>query len=372
MGSSGPVSSQINEIDSDKIALRQGHASLTYAELNRRADLLAAHLINTGLRPFATVAICLERSFDWVIAALAVMRAGAAYVPMDDAWPDERVSFAVVDSDAKHLIAHADRLRRLDLDVEGIDPKKDAFIASQAGPPTRPKVSPDDLAYIIYTSGTSGYPKGVEVTHSNLSHLVDWHCDAFGVTSHDRASHLAGLSFDAAGWEIWPYLARGASISLVDEITRTSPELLQQWLLAEQITISYVPTALALPLTQLDWPNETPLRFVLTGGERLHRAPARPLPFVLVNNYGPTECTVVSTSGVVECGSSSVPSIGRPIGRTRIYLLDKDGTAVPQGAVGEICIGGPGVGRGYRNLPGLTAGSFLPDPFSSRPNARMY
>lgn len=367
-----PICSRIDYIDPHRLALRKGKAVLTYAELNQKADLLSAHLIETGLKPSAAVAICLERSFDWVIAALAAMRSGAAYVAMDNSWPDERIRYVLADSGATHIIARTDLLNRVKPSAVGIDPRQLTLKVSAGDQTTRPMISPDDLAYIIYTSGTSGYPKGVEITHRNLAHLVDWHCDAFQITEQDRASHLAGLSFDAAAWEIWPNLAAGASISFVEDAARASPELLQQWLLSEEITVSYIPTALVLPLAHLKWPTETPLRFLLTGGEKLQRAPGSQLPFVLVNNYGPTECTVVSTSGIVECGSDRVPSIGRPIDRVSIYVLDEKGAPVPQGMIGEVYIGGAGVGRGYRNRPDLTLGSFLPDPSANVPDARMY
>jgi amino acid adenylation domain-containing protein len=372
MARMGPICSRIREVDSQKVALREGKNTLTYSELNQQADAFAAYMIKTGLQPSASVGICLQRSFDWVIAALAVMRAGAAYVPMDDAWPDKRIRYVISDCRATHLIAPAARLRRLQPAVIEVDPQQLALSTSAAPSLPRPQIAPDDLAYIIYTSGTSGYPKGVEITHANLAHLVDWHMTAFDISDRDRASHLAGLGFDAAGWEIWPYFTAGASVSIVDDTTRVSPELLQQWLLAEEITMSYVPTALSLPLAELNWPTETALRFLLTGGEKLHRAPQHPLPFMLVNNYGPTECTVVSTSGVVDAGSSTVPSIGRPIDRVSIHILDESGAPVPQGAIGEIYISGAGIGRGYRNLPDLTAKCFLPDPLSRVPGTRMY
>lgn len=368
----GTICSRIDHIDPNRLALRKGTDVLSYEQLNRQADLLAAHLIETGLAPSATVGICLERSFDWVVAALAAMRAGAAYVAMEASWPDERIRYVLADSGATHIIARTDLLNRVKPAAIGIDPRQLELDTSAPRQAVNRTISPDDLAYIIYTSGTSGYPKGVEITHRNLAHLIDWHCDAFQITERDRASHLAGLSFDAAAWEIWPNLVAGATISFVEEQARASPELLQQWLLSEEITVSYIPTALVLPLAHLKWPTLTPLRFMLTGGEKLQRAPGIQLPFVLVNNYGPTECTVVSTYGVVELGSDAVPTIGRPIDRASIYLLDEKGARVPEGTIGEIYIGGAGVGRGYRNRPELTSRSFLLDPFSGEPGARMY
>lgn len=164
------------------------------------------------------------------------------------------------------------------------------------GQPSPFEISPGDLAYVIYTSGSTGAPKGVEITHAGLANLVSWHQQAFAVTSADRASHMAGLGFDAAVWELWPYLAAGASVHLVDEVTRSSAELLRDWLLARGITMSLVPTPLAEHMLALEWPHNTALRVLLTGGDMLNHYPPVNLPFVLVNNYGPTECTVVATS----------------------------------------------------------------------------
>jgi len=236
-----------------------------------------------------------------------------------------------------------------------------------ARPTTYSPVNPDpsSLAYVIYTSGSTGRPKGVEITHANLSNLIDWHQAAFAVTPADRASQVAGLGFDAAVWEIWPHLTAGATLHFADEITRRSPTALHDWLIAQKITISFVPTILAEQLLQSDWPAQTPLRIFLTGADTLHRRPAAGLPFVLVNNYGPTECTVVATSGIVNPDSADTarPPIGRPITNANIHILDDNLHPVPPGEPGELCISGLLVGRGYRNNPELTAQRFinLPD-----------
>jgi amino acid adenylation domain-containing protein len=237
-------------------------------------------------------------------------------------------------------------------------------------------VSPHDLSYVIYTSGSTGKPKGVEITHGGLANLVAWHNDAFGVTAADRASHVAGLGFDAAAWELWPYLAAGASVHMTDDATRNSAELLQDWLVAHSITIGFVPTPLAdrMITSSRNWPRETALRVMLTGGDTLQHFPAADLPFVLVNNYGPTECTVVATSGVVRAGGKSgeKPLIGSAITNVQVHLLDERLRPVPAGAPGGIYVGGPGLARGYRNRDDLTAERFIPDPFSEAPNARLY
>jgi amino acid adenylation domain-containing protein len=371
-------------------ALAYCERELSYEELNRGADRFAGHLMQLGVVSGDTVAICMERSFDWIVAALGVMRAGAAYVPLDSAWPDARLRYAVKDSGAKVLVARSALLERLQVKARGIDPCRDAAAIAAAATATpaptttsttKSKVpeplESESLAYVIYTSGSTGVPKGVEITHSNLSHLVRWHRDAFRVTQQDRASHLAGLGFDAAVWEIWPHLAAGATVCLADDAVRSSPELMQEWMIRERITIAFVPTVHAAALMAMEWPATTALRLLLTGGDALPHAPAVKLPFDVVNNYGPTECTVVATSCVLKAGSRGAPPIGRPIAGASVYLLNEHGEPVPDGSIGGIYIGGSGVGRGYRNLPELTGQSFLPDPFTETPvagapRARMY
>ena len=234
--------------------------------------------------------------------------------------------------------------------------------------------SPDDLAYIIYTSGSTGRPKGVEITHRGLSNLLSWHQRAFSVTSADRASQVASLGFDAAVWEIWPYLAAGASLSLADDFTCKDAEALRNWILANNITISFVPTPIAERMLLLEWPSDTALRALLTGGDKLQHCPRPGLPFLVYNNYGPTETTVVATSGLVPPAVDQCmePSIGRPIDNTQIHILDENRNPVPPGHVGEIYIGGAGVARGYSYRPELTAEHFVPDTFSGIPGGRLY
>ena len=356
----------------NSVALSYGDQQLKYGELDQRVDRFAAYMAQLGVGPGGTAAICMERSFDWIIAALGIMRAGAAYVPLDNAWPDSRLSFALDDSNATVIVANSTLLDRLDTKLCGVDPRRDAELIAATPEFVRTQVDLQSLAYVIYTSGSTGTPKGVEITHANLIHLARWHRNAFNITAGDRVSHLAGLGFDAAAWELWPNLCAGAAISLAPDAVRSSPLLLQQWLLADRVTISFVPTVHAAAMIGMDWPAATALRFMLTGGDVLHQGPALPLPFAVVNNYGPTECTVVSTSSVLQPGASGAPPIGRPIAGTTLYLLDERGVHVADGAIGEIYIGGDGVGRGYRNLPESTARCFVRDPFSEEQGKRMY
>jgi amino acid adenylation domain-containing protein len=369
------VPEQLAELGADyplAIALNDGNHQVTFEGLDRRANQFANYLSHLGVISGDTVALCLERSIDWIVAALGIMRAGAAYVPLDSAWPDERLSFAVSNSGASALVARTTLLQRLQIPAIGIDPSRDAAAIVAAPAATRLPIDPESLAYVIYTSGSTGVPKGVEITHANLAHLIKWHQEAFRVTPNDRASHLAGLGFDAAVWEIWSNLAAGASLCIVDDEIRTSPELIQQWMVREGVTIGFVPTVHAGPLMKMEWPSSTALRLLLTGGDALHHGPSVQLPFDVINNYGPTEGTVVATSALLKPGIAGTPHIGHAITGATIYLLDENGNQVPDGDVGEIFVGGAGVARGYRNLPEATERSFVPDPFAGSPGARMY
>jgi len=320
------------------------------------------------------VGLCLPRGLDMVVGALAILKAGGAYLPMDPAWPPDRLAFVLEDAQSPVLITNVILSRQIPYGRHVIVDLAPPETAAQSEGLPRAKIRGDDLAYIIYTSGSTGQPKGVEIPHGGLVNLISWHQQAFSVTSADRASHLAGLSFDAAVWELWPYLAAGASVHLVDELTRSSAELLRDWLIANKITISFVPTPLAEDLLRVKWPTSTRLRIMLTGGDTLHHYPPAGLPFVLINNYGPAEGTVVATSGPMPSGrhDGTLPPIGRPIINNQIHLLDEQLLPVPPGTVGEIFIGGAGLARGYRNRPDLTAERFISDAFSAKPGSRMY
>jgi len=368
------LSQSISAVAPGSIALRHGSSTLTYGELNRKADQLAAHLRSLGVGPEASVAICLCRSFDQIVAELAAMRAGAAFVPIDPAWPDQRIQHILADSGAAVIVAPASLTGRIESAAVALDLAASAAAIEAAG-----EVAgwPGDgacgeLAYVIYTSGSTGVPKGVEITHGNLRHLVEWHVGEFGVTAADHATHVAGVGFDASVWEVWPYLSVGASISLADDMTRVDPNLLRQWIVEQGVSIAFVPTPVAEPMLGMEWPAATKLRTLLTGGDTLHVAPKAGLPFRVVNNYGPTECTVVATSGDVSSEINGLPSIGRAIKGATIYLLDEERQRIAAGEVGEMYVGGNGVGRGYRNLPEMTAKHFLPNPFEGTPGARMY
>ena len=357
-------------------AVTNGKLSLTYQELDRRATELAYYLQTIGVGPDVVVGLYFDRSLAMIVGALAILKAGGAYVPLDPNYPTERLAFMLKDANAGVLITGECRVNSLPerpKHVVVLDPEGRLTIDHEVGTVVT-RVKPENLAYLIYTSGSTGQPKGVEITQRGLLNLIGWHQRAFNITPADRASQLSALGFDAAVWELWPYLTAGASIDLPNGVAVNEPEAVRDWLVSQGITITFLPTPLAERAMVLDWPAKINLRIMLTGADTLHHYPSRKLRFQLVNNYGPTECTVVSTSGAVmpDEHPDRLPTIGKPIDNFTIYILDENMQQVPTGEAGELCIGGPGLARGYRNRPDLTAEKFVPDPFSSEPGARLY
>jgi amino acid adenylation domain-containing protein len=345
---------------------------LSYAELDLRAERLADRLHDLGVGPDAVVAVCLARSAALVVATLAVLKAGAAYLPLDPTWPTERLALVLGDCGPRAVIGDPGAAGVVpdgpwaEIDVrEALD---DRGLAARQ----HDVVKDEHLAYVVYTAGSTGHPDGVEVTHGSLANLAAWHRRAFAVTPADRVHVYASPAFDAAVWETWAHLAAGASLHLPPDDVRVDPAALRDWMLRERITLGFVPTPVAERLLGLDWPARAPLRALLTGADTLHRRPPPALPFALVSTYGPTECTVVATSGVVSPAGlpDALPSIGRPIDNVETLVLDADGRPVPPGMEGELYLGGAGLARGYRHRPELTAARFVPHP--AVPGARLY
>ena len=323
-------------------------------------DELARELIELGAGADIPIGICVDRSIEHVIAMLGTLRAGSGFLPLDPDWPADRLC-AVLDDACAPIVIAAPRL------VAKLRASNRNVLSSEREARRRgvleelPDRRSESLAYLIYTSGSTGQPKGVEITNRNLLHLVTWHREAFDISEKDHASWIAGLGFDASIWELFPYLTVGACIHIPEDHVRVSADALRAWLVEQSITIAFAPTPLAEMLIGAPWPADTALRTLLTGGDTLHLRPRSGLPFRVVNNYGPTECTVVATSGVVavESVSAALPTIGKPIENARIAILDETGEPVGQGEVGEIHIAGAGVARGYRNRPELTAERFV-------------
>ncbi len=339
---------------------------LSYSELNRKANQLAHHLLGEGVKHGDIVAVCIERSVDFVVACVAAVKTGAAYLPLDPSLPGVRLRFMVEDSQAAAVITTANfantfnmqaaKLIRVDADAEAI---ACADAANLAIP-----LCGEDLAYVIYTSGSTGHPKGTEVPHAGLANLVHWHVRNFKITPKDREAFLAGLGFDAAVMDLWSALGGGAGLQIAEDEVRYSPRQLSQWLAHYKVTICFVPTPILEMVLEGPWEEGNSVRAVLTGGDKLHRGVRAGLPFPVFNLYGPTEYSVVTTwSQVPEIREDGVPPpIGRPIANTEVYVVDSHGQIVPVGVPGELWVSGAGLARGYRNREQMTKERFVPHP----------
>lgn len=360
----------------DAVAIEFDDEKLSYGELNRRANQLAHYLRSPGVGLETPVGILMERSPGMIVALLAVLKAGGAYLPFDPADPKDRVAFMLQDAEAAVLLTESHLVGSLserDVRVLCLDTERKQIAAErEENPPNNGAAG--NLAYIIYTSGSTGRPKGVAIEHRGLVNLIAWHQSAYDVKSTDRATLLAGQAFDASVWELWPYLAAGASIQIPNEDTRSSVPQLVKWLEEKAVTLCFLPTPLAEAVLDELAPATSHLRCLLTGGDTLHRRPGTNAPFSFVNHYGPTENTVVTTASKISATTqrdAALP-IGRPIANTQVYLLDPHLQPVPLGVAGELYIAGAGLARCYLNRPELTAEKFIPHKFSDRPGARMY
>ncbi|AEQ96691.1 non-ribosomal peptide synthetase [Xanthomonas oryzae] len=352
----------------EAVALECDGQRLHYSELNARANQLAHRLLQLGIGPDERVAICVQRSAQLIIGLLAILKAGAAYVPLDPTYPAERLAYLLHDSAPRAVLVHAPTGHALgDVALPVIDIDDAAVTDLPCSNPHVPGLTAAHLAYVIYTSGSSGQPKGVMVEHRQLAHLVAWHKAAFGVGEGTRSSSLAGLSFDAAAWEIWPSLCSSGCLVMPSAVHSADVASLLQWWRAQELDVSFLPTPIAEHAFATGIAPQR-LRCLLVGGDRLRQVPDG-LPFSVYNNYGPTETTVVASSGVVTPGMHN-PPIGRPLPYLRAYVLDAQGQLAPLGVVGELYLGGAGVARGYLGREALTAERFINDPFY--PGERMY
>jgi amino acid adenylation domain-containing protein len=360
---------------------------LSYAGLNARANRLAHHLVARGVGPDARVAICVERGMEMVVALLAVLKAGGGYVPLDPAYPEDRLRYTLADSRPLLLLTQAalrERFSDLDLPVLSLDADAPSWADLPETNPERADVGPAHLAYVIYTSGSTGQPKGVMVEHRNVARLFSATDAWFGFGASDVWTLFHSFAFDFSVWEIWGALLYGGRLVVVPRETARSPEEFYALLCREGVTVlNQTPSAFRqLIAAQQAVGGEHALRCVVFGGEALEPATLRPWfernderRTRLVNMYGITETTVHVTYRPIERADTerAGPSpIGVRIPDLKTYILDARGEPVPVGVTGELYVGGAGVARGYLDRPGLTAERFVRDPFSADPRARLY
>ena len=354
---------------------------LTYGELNARANRLAHHLREMGVGPDVRVGICVERTPELVVAVLGVLKAGGAYLPLDPAYPQERLLDMVQDSDPVALLTHgslAGRLAGLDVPLVSLDEGGDWWERQPATDPERAALTPENLTYVIYTSGSTGRPKGVEMTHQGASNLLHWYLGATGISERDSVLVVTSFSFHLTQRNLLAPLFVGGQVHLARE--PFEPRRLAAQIVESGITMMNVTPTGFQALVEADGGRAIGgLRIVVFGGEPLYPRQLAKVPEprpVFLNPFGSTEATGITThhfarADLASYSSRSMPP-GRPIANASIYVLDEAGEPVPVGVTGELYLGGAGVTRGYRRLPGQTAERFLPDPFSAAPGARLY
>jgi amino acid adenylation domain-containing protein len=364
------------------VAVVFGGASLTYAQLNARANRLAHHLRGLDVGPDARVALCLERSVEMVVGLLAVLKAGGAYVPIDPGYPADRLRYMLADSAPAVLLtqaALAGLFGEAETPVIALDAEAFAWADESEANPDRAGVTPDHLAYVIYTSGSTGRPKGVMNAHRGVVNRLLWMQEAYGLEAGEGVLQKTPFSFDVSVWEFFWTLGAGARLVMARPEAHRDPRYLVDTIReAEITTLHFVPSMLRAFLEEVDAERCPSLARVFCSGEALPRAVARRfherLPEVDVHNlYGPTEAAIDVTAWrcTPEETRASVP-IGKPVANTRMYVLDRRGEPVPAGVAGELYIGGVQVSRGYLGRPALTAERFVPDAFGSEAGRRLY
>ncbi|MGC4814796.1 amino acid adenylation domain-containing protein [Micromonospora sp. DT228] len=349
----------------DAVAVIGGQVHWTYRELHRRAELLARRIAAAGVGEDDIVAVLLPRRPELVAAQLAVLMAGAAFLPLDPAMPIARVNALLADSGARLLLTTAEVDHPTDVAYVRVEEPVDPHL-----PPPERMPAPEHLAWCVYTSGSTGRPKGVLVPHRAAVDTVSWHVRALALSEADTVAHGMGLGFDANLAEIHPALAAGATVHLVPAEVRSDPAALVAEWSRHGVTVALVPAPLAELIFALPTPPPSTLRALVVGGSQLRRRPPVGFPAAVINAYGPTECSIVSTAGPVSPTDTGPIDIGTPVDNRSLHLLDAAGLPVPPGAVGELRVGGAGVARGYRGRPADTAAAFVPDPL--RPGDRMY
>ncbi|MFE9404149.1 amino acid adenylation domain-containing protein [Streptomyces sp. NPDC006530] len=372
------------------VAVRDAHTSLTYAELDARADTVAQLVRERGAGREDQVALAMPASVDGVVAMLGVLRAGAAYLPIDPEYPAARIRHMLEDARPALLLTTTELFEGLpagDRPWLALDAPGNSAVRPGMLPPDVPH--PSDPAYVIYTSGSTGRPKGVVVPHVAVANHMEWMARHLALTPDDRVLARTSTSFDASGWELWLPLTNGAEVCVLPYDANRDPRALVSWMSQFRVTIAqFVPSHLSLVLAEAAHAAPLPgLRAVLCGGEPLPRAIADHVTGVwgaeVHNLYGPTEATIDATAhradggpgdeartSAVSGASDTVP-IGRPVDTMRAYVLDDSLRPVPPGVTGELYLSGPNLARGYLRRPGLTAARFVADPFGAA-GARMY
>ncbi|QNK64693.1 non-ribosomal peptide synthase/polyketide synthase [Pedobacter sp. PAMC26386] len=367
----GAAAAQIN-----RPAIITGAESLSYRELNEQSSRFAHYLRKRGVANGTLVPVCQERSAGMMITMLAIMKTGGVYVPIDPGYPAERIHYMLSDTAAGLLICNDKIATMLGMTggLELINPEHLTEELKQY-PVSAPliHIELNDLAYVIYTSGSTGQPKGVQITHAGLSNLINWHHERYHLTRDSKTTTAAGVGFDAFGWEVWPTLATGATLYIIDNEQRLSPSTLADYYINNGITHSFLSTVLIPEFIEATRNRASSLKYLLAGGDKLAAVSLEGLTYKIINNYGPTENSVVTTSYELLADSGeTAPPIGTPISHTQVYILNADNKISPIGVPGELCISGVGLATGYLNRESMTAEKFVSNPFIGNYGGQMY
>ncbi len=354
------------------VAVSFGGCALTYAELDTRANRLAHYLRSLGAGPDVLIGFCCHRSPEAIVAMLGILKAGAAFVPLDPTYPEHRLHFMVEDSQAPIIVTHRQAVEALPTTGARLVILENEAAEIDAQPALEPirLSTPQSLAYAIYTSGSTGTPKGVLLEHRGLVNLLHTYGALFHLQGSTRFLQFARFSFDAAIWEIFLTLTQGGTLVMAEQSTLLGTRELAQLIRDERVEAATLPPSV---LAMLD-PAEVPmLRTVVSAGEACPAeivdrwAPGRRF----INAYGPTEVTICSSAAVCRAGEGK-PSIGPPLPNTEQWVMDSNGMPQPLGVPGELWLGGIGLARGYHRRPDLTAERFVRHPFAPDPDARLY
>jgi amino acid adenylation domain-containing protein len=353
---------------------------ITYQQLNERANQLAHYLRKRGVAPETLVGICMERSLDLVVGLLGILKAGGAYLPLDPEYPKDRLAYMLNDARTTIVITHKQQVANLPPTLAWLVCLDTDLGDSSLEENQRPDsaVTAGNLAYVIYTSGSTGRPKGVMISHGSVCNYLHWRREYFPLKETDKLLQKASLSFDDSVWEIFEPLMVGATLVMARPGGHQDSAYLVELIANQKITAAcFVPSLLQAFLEEPGVAGCKSLRRVTTGGEalsvELQECFSERLSADLYNGYGPTEATIGATFWTCRRNllQHSVP-IGRPISNTEIYLLDSHLNPVPVGVLGELCIAGAGLARGYLKSPELTAERFISNPFSQTPGGRLY
>ncbi|MDR3478763.1 MAG: amino acid adenylation domain-containing protein [Gammaproteobacteria bacterium] len=354
--------------------------TINFLELDETSNQLAEYLLQEGVVPGDKIAVLLDRNPNLIIAMLAIFKIGAIYIPINPKFQQDKIHFILNDSHAKAILVTSNERIPEDLQYKAL--LYDKALIKELGKKTIPiMVMPNQTAYIIYTSGTTGRPKGVIIKHIGLINLTYWYQHQFNITTKDRASQLASQSFDSFFCETLPFLANGASVHIVDDATKLSPDTLLQWLKDERISICDLPTNFAKILLNREWPTEMDLRILKIGGEPITQLPNKKMTFDIWNAYGTTETTIETTFIKIFAANIvsekqpyylSILPIGKPIFNTAVYVVDQYMHLVPIGVAGELLIGGIGLASGYLHREQLNDEKFIPNAFQPEIAPKLY